>query len=250
MERIGHVTIISEGVGSRKLGNSVFHVKIVKVKNLSLFYLSVVVFLVFTAFSYTVAKEYWQKIDFDTTVKFQDHFPRRVDEYFSLVTLFGSPEFTVLIAGIMAFLSLIRKKILAFIGWSLIVPATIIEVFGKFVLYHPAPPNFLLRSIDLEKNLPHFYVHTDYSYPSGHLTRTVFISTIFFFIILTKVKDPLIKFSLLSALIGFCLIMFISRIYLGEHWFSDVVGGTLLGLSSGLFASFLIIGKKKLTASI
>lgn len=198
----------------------------------------------FTYFSYTVAKERWIKADFDTTVKLQDHIARRFDKYFSYFSLLGSAEITIGFCLIMVILSAVRFKGLAILGWLMIVPATLAEVFGKLVLFHPAPPVFLHRSI-LPSGLPSFYIHTDFSYPSGHMTRTIFIVTIFLVLITLQSKNHLSKIIGMFSLIGLAFLMGLTRVYLGEHWTSDVIGGVILGIGAGLFASALILKVKK-----
>lgn len=213
--------------------------------NLTLLGLSFVLFGVFTLFSYTVAKEFWQKVDFDTTIKLQDHLSRRLDEPFSLLSLLGSAEITLALAGILAFINLVQLKFFGFIAWLLIVPATVVEVAGKLVIYHPSPPNFLLRTVDLEKNLPHFNVHTDFSYPSGHVTRTTFLIVLTLVLVYFSSKNSIFKSLLVLTLVGGLFLMVLSRVYLGEHWLSDVLGGGLLGASSAIFAGALIVRSNK-----
>lgn len=187
----------------------------------------------------------WQKIDFDTTVKLQDHISRNYDQIFSYFSLFGSAEVTVGFCLIFCLISLVRKKFFPILGWLMVVPASFVEIFGKLVLYHPAPPIFLHRSI-LPTTLPSFYVHTNFSFPSGHMTRTIFIITILMIMVVFSARSTIFKLISLSMLSLFAFLMGLTRVYLGEHWLSDVVGGALLGVTFALLASILILGKKQL----
>lgn len=228
---------------------------------IKLLFISVVLTIFFTYFSYTVARERWQKIDFDTTVKLQDRISgkidssitpstnllaanpernRKIDGLFSYFSLLGSAEVTVGFCLFLSFWALIKRGWLGVVGWLMIMPATVAEIFGKLIVFHPGPPKFFHRSL-LPTNLPSFYVHTNFSYPSGHMTRTIFIITIFILLILFSTRNVLFKFITISALLLLASVMGVTRVYLGEHWLSDVLGGTLLGLAAGCFASILIL---------
>lgn len=209
-----------------------------------LFLLSVANLFAFTIFSYTVAKEVWQKIDFDTTVKLQDNLPRRFDAIFSYFSLLGSVELTVGFCLIVGLISLLKGKWPVFLGWLMIIPASMGEVFGKLVLFHPSPPVFFHRGI-LPTHLPSFYIQTNFSYPSGHMTRTIFIITILICLIFFSKVNYFLKLCLIVLLLTLAFMMALTRVYLGEHWLSDTLGGGLLGMGMGLFATGLILSKER-----
>lgn len=211
---------------------------------LTLFVFSLFILFLFTKLSYSVAKEAWQKIDFDTTVKIQDHIPKKFDDNLSLLSLLGSAEVTIGFCLIMVALALLRLKWFTALGWLMIISASMAEIFDKLILYHPGPPLFFHRTT-LVTHLPSFYIQTEFSYPSGHMTRTVFIATILFFLTIFSKVNLFYKCILVTGILGIIFLMGLTRVSLGEHWLSDVLGGGLLGLSFGLLACCLILGRKK-----
>ncbi len=214
---------------------------------LKFLFLSIIFLSLFTLFSYNVAKEKLQQFDFDTTVKIQDHISRKYDLIFSYFSLLGSVEITFGICLLLSFLSLLRGRWLAILGWLLIIPASMGEVFGKLILFHPSPPVFLHRTL-LPTTLPSFYVHTDFSYPSGHMTRTIFIVTIFFCMIFLSGQNLATKWIKIIVILSFAFLMGLTRVSLGEHWFSDVLGGSLLGAGMGFFGYMLILRRSKINS--
>ncbi len=203
---------------------------------------SLVFFTGFIFFSYLVAKEKFTQLNFDTTVKFQDKIPRGWDLPFSLFSILGLVEITGFFWLILVIAVLVKKYFLAALALFIFWMGLFVEVYGKTFVIHPSPPHFFYRGL-IKFDLPSYYVQTDYSYPSGHVYRSVFLASFLLTWIYLKAA-PLPK--LLGAIFfgSFISLMMISRIYLGEHWTSDVIGGGLLGFSLGILPGIFIPGKK------
>lgn len=196
--------------------------------------LGVILFFVFIAFSYLVAKETFTQLDFDLTVKIQDKIPRRLDGIFSWFSVLGSYQVTGVIWLLIFIWLLIKRFWGTAVSLFLLPLALLIEVFGKVFVHHPAPPFLFYRGV-LDVNLPLELVHDFYSYPSGHETRTAFL-IVFMMVYLYFRKGRSFQLLTQPVLALILVIMTVSRIYLGEHWTSDVVGGFLIGTSFGMLS--------------
>ena len=208
----------------------------------------IVLFIAFIGFSYFVAKETFTQLDFDITVKIQDKIPRRVDYIFSWFSVLGSYQVTGVIWFVMFFLLLFKRFWITAFSLFLLPLALAIEVFGKVFVHHPAPPVLFYRGV-LHVELPLHYVHDLYSYPSGHETRTAFL-IVFLMLYIYFRRGRLFQLITQPVLFGILTIMTVSRIYLGEHWTTDVVGGFLIGTSFGILSGITIPVRHKRTEEL
>jgi|SRR5687768_4058357 len=83
-----------------------------------------------------------------------------------------------------------------------------------------------------------FEVLTSYSFPSGHVMFYTILFGFFWYVIYTMLKRSYLRNLLLTLLGSLILFVGVSRIYLGQHWASDVLGAYLLG---GLILSASIL---------
>lgn len=195
-------------------------------------------FSLFITFSFVVSGFNLSGFDFWFTNLLQRYIPRYFDMTFSLLSILGSAEISSLILLCLTFYLIIKKYYLAALGMVLFPVTSFLELLGKFLIYHPSPPAELYRGV-LSLNLPSRFIQTGSSYPSGHVSRTAFL--IVFLLVLIFLKQPKHKTAMRVFIILLFGLMLISRVYLGEHWTSDVLGGLLLGSSFGLFSAILFI---------
>jgi len=192
---------------------------------------SVVLLVCFALLSKYEDRVIVKTIDFAATVKLQDKIDKSVhlrlaalvDNTMEGATFFASPEFTSVVIVFLTFFAI--KKF----GWrSLAIPAAfilivLVELYGKSVVHHPSPPFSMIKHTT--SVFPANYINEQFSYPSGHAARAVFVAIVAWAIFQRKKWVGM-------GLTLYVLLVAVSRIYLGHHWLSDVVGGGLLG--SGL----------------
>lgn len=99
---------------------------------------------------------------------------------------------------------------------------TLITDLIKQVVDRPRPdPNLIIQMAD---NLRLS------SFPSGHVLFFIGLFGFLLYLTVNMVKKPLFKKALMVFFITLIILVGLSRIYLGAHWFSDVLGSYLLGI--------------------
>lgn len=149
----------------------------------------------------------------------------KVVDWIAFISGIGDP-LLLLITGLTIALFLVwRKRYLAALCWFLTVGGGL--GFAYFIRQWVAMP----RPDGL------VFLSHQYSYPSGHALASTLVFGLAAAFIYPSL-DP--KYRYIPWLISIPLILFTSltRLYLGVHWFTDVLGGIALGIAAVSFAMF------------
>jgi undecaprenyl-diphosphatase len=135
---------------------------------------------------------------------------------------------TIIILCIAALTSLIKKYKGSLFLLANVILSTILNVGTKYIFCRARPDHLRLIT------------QGGYSFPSGHAMASVSFYGFLIFLVLNsnlKKSEKIIISTILSILI---ILIGISRIYVGVHYPSDILGGWLISLSLLMVTTYLI----------
>ncbi|MGY4539868.1 phosphatase PAP2 family protein [Mucilaginibacter gilvus] len=175
-------------------------------------------------------------IDREFSEEVQEHHNLLLDHAMKFISWFGDiPGLAILIGGTaLLFLIYSYKKEALFIVLTGL--SGLVSTLVKLLVNRPRPLPSLVRVIEKTQQQ---------SFPSGHvLFYTVFFG--FLLLLMHRLDDLNKKLRILISFVSIFLLFTVpvSRVYLGAHWFTDVLAGLFLGLLSLAGLSFFYLRVK------
>jgi undecaprenyl-diphosphatase len=141
--------------------------------------------------------------------------------------IFGSWRATlIVITGALALWRIRGGKEAIFFALAGIIST--IHVAIKFLIQRPRPLASLVEIFSIE---------TSQGYPSGHAFTSILILGFLLYLVLTSVSQRSLRIISLVFFSLLILLVVASRVFLGVHWTTDVLGGYIIG---GFFLTGLI----------
>jgi len=152
---------------------------------------------------------------------------------YKVITFLGSTLFIVLLCVFFLILFIIlKKKNIGLIISSVLIISTIFNNLLKIIFCRTRPDVIKL-------------VHeSSYSFPSGHTMASVSMYGILIYILVKSNINKKIKVTLITILSVLPILVGLSRVYLGAHYISDIIGGFLVSIILLLIETYIIDKKK------
>lgn len=178
--------------------------------------------LLFVILGYMVKFYPEQLISFDTPIQtwLRGDLPAALTTFFKLVTSFIDPLGIIIWVSALVLFFLYKKWKLeaALLAGNLVLHGILIKLI-KLVYQRSRP------------SISHLVEEGGYSFPSGHAMATAIVVGTLMIIVQQRMQNQQIKRLVQSLLLLFILTIMASRVYLGVHYPTDVIGGVLLGFA-------------------
>ncbi|MFC4210727.1 phosphatase PAP2 family protein [Pedobacter lithocola] len=187
--------------------------------------LSIILFILLASFitlSIFIAKHPILALDVDVSLFVQKFHSEWLDKLMLGVSFFGELTWSLISVVMVATIFYLNKFKREAYFITLILLSGLIILGIKNLINRPRPTAFYVRLVE---------VNRFQSYPSGHvLSYVLFFGFLIILMRNLKTVSPVWR-RVITCTSFFLLIMIApSRIYLGAHWFTDTVGGFLLGI--------------------
>lgn len=178
-------------------------------------------FLIFLLLSCYVIAEPPQYLDIHISKEIQENQSLRLNNFMIWISWFGRTSISVvLVISLSLALLLLQFKREAILLLSTLFSG-VVGLFFKVLINRPRPSAKLVTLLEDTKFQ---------SFPSGHvLFYTVFFGSLILMVMNTNKLNKTVKIILTLICLGMIVVGAISRVYLGAHWFTDVLGGFVLG---------------------
>lgn len=140
-----------------------------------------------------------------------------VTSIFKIITNLGG-AIGIITTTILILIFMKHKKYKFYIVFNLVMVITLNQMI-KYIVQRPRPVEH--RIID----------QFGYSFPSGHSMVSMAFYGFLVYLIYKNVNNKFLKWGLCTSLSFLILLIGISRIYLGVHYASDVIGGFCLSIA-------------------
>lgn len=200
-----------------------------KKREIALIVIPIILFAILAVFIFSgISTGFEDKVYNETT----EHMSDVVTNIVKGITFLGNPVIVIFLCLSLMFFKKTRFKF----G----IPVSVVVIVSYIV-------NILLKNIFTRQrpDILRLITETSYSFPSGHAMINASLYTIIIILAFEYIENVKIKYGV--SIVSMILIITIgfSRVYLGVHYATDIIGGWLLGFTVSVITYLIIKNKNK-----